>query len=204
SGLFGVPSASFDGLQFAVNVYLDGTQPDIELVFLNLTLPLPGFVPGTYSLQQLQTLPESENASVWIAAGMSVLAGQIAAAYPSNASAIDGVASDVLDLIGIGANLPPIDWANLVPGDSPQQVSPQQVFLDWFTALVQTPNALQTWLNALYCLLNGTPVSPQDIATNVPGKGTLASPYSIALYNTSVGDFGLSIELTAASDTDAN
>ena len=194
-----MPSASFDGLQFAVNVYLDGTQPDIELVFLNLTLPLPGFVPGTYSLQQLHTLQES--ASVWIAAGMSVLAGQIAAAYPSNASAIDAVASDVLDLIGIGANLPSIDWASLVSGDSPQQV-----FLDWFTALIQTPNALQSWLNALCCLLNPT-ASQQAITTNVPGKGTLALPYSIALYNVlpaSPGGFGLSIELTAASDTDAN
>ena len=187
----GADGVSFDGLQFAAEVYLQ-RPPAVELVFLNLALP--GRPAQDTTLADLRALPPSE----WVATALSLIVSQLASALPEQqAQNVENALQDVLLLLGLEGGLPSIDWAALLEG----QAAAQAAFLGWVGTIAGSPANLRGWLLALYCLFQGTvpPADGSDPTGNAARAGTRSDPFRLPLVK--LGD--LALGLTVATEIDA-
>jgi hypothetical protein len=188
----GAGGVSFDGLQFATEIYFT-RAPGVELVFLNLALP--GRPARDTSLDQLGQLPASE----WVATALSLIAGELSSALPEEqGQTVENALTDVLLLLGLEGGLPSIDWAALVKGDQQAQAA----FLDWLGAIAGSPANLRGWLLALYCLFQGIapPVDGSDPTGNAARAGTRADPFQLPLVQ--LAELSIAMTFATAIDPD--
>jgi hypothetical protein len=181
----GADGVSFDGLQFAAEIYLQEV-PAVDLVFLKLALP--GRPAQDTSLADLKALPASE----WVATALSLIVGQLVSALPEQEQkTVENALQDVLLLLGLEGGLPSIDWAALVKGEQQAQAA----FLDWVGTIAGSPVNLRGWLLALYCLFQGItpPPDKSDPTGNDKRAGTRDDPFLLPLVQIADVALGLTI-----------
>ncbi len=169
-----VDGVSFDGLKIDVTIPFEGSPPKIGFDIVLLNLAVPGGPPANRSLVELIANAEQE-VEEWLRIVLSILGAQLA----KQNSQAGAMFENVMRLLGIVGDVPPIDWKRLIEEAKSGNGDPAQVFVEWLRAVVGSDTAAESWLDDCYALLHPA----ADTSDAVSGSGTLSEPWKICLYD---------------------